>query len=671
MILSKYVYMDNNIVIIGAGISGLTVAHYLVRRGYNVSIYEKSNVVGGMARSVRDKNNVPTEHSWRGYGPHYHNFFRLAKEIPLSNNKNKSDFQSDFQSICCSATSIEQFDSSLPEYTIDEVEKHTTESDLWTYYKGYVYNFTHFIKNHPGGKVILQCGGKDLEKVWDDLGFGWHQGHTSVNTILQKYKIGKLVENMENSDSKTVFDNLSKSTLIFKLLKDTRSLNKDFVKLSNKDYIFLFILFSRVVFSDKRREKYYKMRLDPILKKSLSYGGYLYITEFLSGPGYGFDKNTMSLGHFGLFAYFSLREKEIGWKVMNKPTSEAWFDPWVENLKNKGVKFYFNSELKDIMFKNNKCIGVKINNEIVKSNAYCISINPFNLEKILENKKESRIEKVKLNNLYSLQNDLSRSNIVNNQISFRLGLSEKFNFGRKDFGFVLIDSRYNITFYNQADWWENDVDLGMNNQIKTLISGTLILTYKNGSIYNKPATSLTKEKLLEEIIQQFKSSIQFNNLLLENNQMNDHLEFYDKIIYKEIFEEWVETPQDDGSTRLVSKNLKWVNNIINEEYRLKNYYKNLSDNLFFSGSHVKTSINIWSMEGAVESGMTTANYILKYLGNNNLVNIHNHIVEKKYTILIVLDNLLNSFGLPSIIDVLLFAICYLIIRTIIHSIEKK
>lgn len=652
--------MDNNIVIIGAGISGLTVAHYLVKRGYNVSIYEKSNVVGGMARSIRDKNNVPTEHSWRGYGPQYHNFFRLAKEIPLSNNKNRSK---------------EHFsDSSLPEYTVDEVEKHTTESDLWTYYKGYVYNFTDFIKNHPGGKVILKCGGKNLESVWEDLGFGWHQGHSGVKTILQKYMIGKLVENMENSKSKTVFDNLSKSTLTFKLLKDTRTLETDFVKLSNKDYIFLIILFSRVIFSDKRREKYFKMRLDPILKKSLSYGGYLYITEFVCGPGYGFDKNTISLGHFALFAYFSLRETEKGWKVMNKPTNEAWFDPWVEYLKNKGVKFHFNSELKDIIFENNKCIGVKINNNIVRSNVYCISINPFNLEKILENKKESKNEKVKLSNMYSLKslyNDLSKSNIVNNQISFRLGLSEKFNFGNKDLGFVLIDSKYNITFYNQTDWWNNDVDLGMNNQIKTLISGTLILTYKTGDIYNKPATSLTKEKLLEEIIQQFKSSIQFNNLLLVNNKtINDHLEFYDKIIYREIFEDWIETPQNDGSTRLVSKNLKWVNNIINEEYRLKNYYKNLSDNLFFSGGHVKTSINIWSMEGSVESGMTTVNYILNYLGNNNIVNIHTHKVESKYNILIVLDNLLSSFGLPSIVDVLIFIICYLTIRLIIFLLNK-
>lgn len=637
--------MENNIVIIGGGISGLTVAHYLIKKGYKVSLYEKSNVVGGMARSVRDKNNVPTEHSWRGYGPQYHNFFRLAKDIPLSKK-------------------IENFsNNSLPEYSIEEVKKHTTESDLWTYYKGYVYNLTDFIKNHPGGNVILNSGGKDLEKVWDDLGFSWHKGHSGVKMILEKHKIGRLVENMENHN-KTVYDNLTKLTLKFRLLKDTRTLNKDFVKLSIKDYIFLFILFSRVVFSDKRREKYFKMRLDPILKKSLSYGGYLYITEFVCGPGYGFDKNTISVGHFGLFAYFSLREKNVGWRVMNKPTNEAWFDPWVNHLKNMGVKFYFNSELNDIIIKDDKCIGVKINDKIVKSDVYCISINPFNLEKILNKNKEEKIIK-------NINLDLKKGNIVNNQISFRLGLSEKIDFGGNDLAFVLVDSKYNITFYNQADWWDKDVDLGMNNKIKTLISGTLILTYKNGELYNKPATSLTKEELLNEIVQQFKSSIQFNSLIIENNKnMKDHLEFYDKIIFREIFEDWVETKQNDGSNRLISKNLKWVNNTINEEYRLKNYYENVSKNLFFSGSHSNTSINIWSMEGSVESGLLAVNHILRYLGNSNLFKVHNHEVEKRYTILLVIDNLLNSLGMSSIVDVIIFIISYVIIRIIIKMVER-
>ena len=104
------------VIIIGAGISGLTVAHELAERGHEVHIYEKGNTIGGMARSIRINNNyngdvmevgglptehstnvmkvggLPTEHSWRGYGPFYHNCYDILKRIPLNN---KETFTSD------------------------------------------------------------------------------------------------------------------------------------------------------------------------------------------------------------------------------------------------------------------------------------------------------------------------------------------------------------------------------------------------------------------------------------------------------------------------------------------------------------------------------------------------------------------------------------------------
>ena len=640
--------MENNIVVIGAGISGLTVAHYLIKNGYNVEVYEKSNIVGGMARSVRDKNNVPTEHSWRGYGPFYYNLFKLLKEIPLKNSKKIKENFSNHE---------------LPEYSIDEVSKHTTKDDLWTYYKGYVYDMTNFVKNHPGGNIILKSGGKDLEEVWTEMGYEWHMRNSAVKMVLEKNKIGKLKENMSNvNEKKTVYDNLSQARLNFRLLKDTRNLNPNYVKLTTKDYIFLLILFSRVILSDKRRDKYFKMRLDPILKKNLSYGGYLFLTHFLCGPGYGFDKNTISVGHFGLFAYFSFREKESLWQVMNQPTNEAWFDPWVDYLKKLGVKFNFNSEMQEIITKDSLCSGIRINDKIVKGDTYCIAINPFNLEKIL--KRSNTFQRKDI-----LISKLENGNIVNNQISFRLGFSNKINFGSKDLAFVLVDSEYNITFYNQADHWNENVNLGMDGKIKTLLSGTLILPYQKGKMYNKPATSLKKEELLDEIVKQFKDSIQFNVLIKNNNEdIDDHLKLYDNIIYREIFEDWIETPQKDGSTRLISKNLKWVNNSINEEYRINQYYPDICKNLFFSGSHTKTSINIWSMEGSVESGLMTINKILEYYGRKDKVDIHKHETEPYLNILHVVDNLLHSFGLPSITDVIIFMIFYTIIRIIIRLI---
>ena len=78
------------IIIFGGGIAGLTVAHELIEKKFNVIVIEKDNILGGMARSQREKYNIPSEHSWRGYAPFYNNTFDIMKRIPLTNNKNKT-----------------------------------------------------------------------------------------------------------------------------------------------------------------------------------------------------------------------------------------------------------------------------------------------------------------------------------------------------------------------------------------------------------------------------------------------------------------------------------------------------------------------------------------------------------------------------------------------------
>jgi uncharacterized protein with NAD-binding domain and iron-sulfur cluster len=80
--------------IFGTGIAGLTCALELVEKGFSVTLYEKDNLPGGMAKSKRingspktqvsnEFNGVPTEHSWRGYANFYFNIFNLLKRIPI------------------------------------------------------------------------------------------------------------------------------------------------------------------------------------------------------------------------------------------------------------------------------------------------------------------------------------------------------------------------------------------------------------------------------------------------------------------------------------------------------------------------------------------------------------------------------------------------------------
>jgi uncharacterized protein with NAD-binding domain and iron-sulfur cluster len=72
--------------IFGAGIAGLTCALELVEKGFNITIYEKDSLPGGMAKSKRVSDGIPSEHSWRGIAPFYYNIFNLLKRIPISDH---------------------------------------------------------------------------------------------------------------------------------------------------------------------------------------------------------------------------------------------------------------------------------------------------------------------------------------------------------------------------------------------------------------------------------------------------------------------------------------------------------------------------------------------------------------------------------------------------------
>ena len=71
------------VAIFGAGIAGLTTAHELIKLGFQVTVWETNATAGGFFRSARvpGDHNMPSEYSWHGFGPFYHNTFELFKEI--------------------------------------------------------------------------------------------------------------------------------------------------------------------------------------------------------------------------------------------------------------------------------------------------------------------------------------------------------------------------------------------------------------------------------------------------------------------------------------------------------------------------------------------------------------------------------------------------------------
>lgn len=601
-----------NVSIYGGGITGLTIAHELATKGFKVSVYEKDLQIGGMAKSKRNKMNTPTEHSWRGYAPFYYNAFDILKRIPIDEK--------------CQEENIEQLTNT---YSKQEIEKHNKEDSLWTYYKNDVYDITDWVKKHPGGRIVIKAGGKDLEKVWKDMGFEWHMTHKGVLKALEKYKIGTLkIESLENNA--TVYDNLSQKKISFYLLND-RTYNT--IDISLFDYPYLTYIFLKGFLSNKRKSSYFKKLFLPYLKDKVSNDTYDYLVNFVSGPGFGFDINTISYGHYTSFIQRQLESNNQSWYVMAKPTSEAWFNEWIKYLEMLGVKFYLNTELKKLMHRNGKVIYSELldknNNKkiTIDGGEHCICINPYNAIDIF---KQSE-----MNTLYELHKSLET---INNQIGFIIAFKEKIHFPQRNYGFVIIDSPYNITFYPQDHHWCNSVNLGQD--VKSLWSGTCIMPYKDGG--------LTKniDEFKTSILDQFFNSQHLIKMIKENNIGMDFSK--SMVLLIDIYDEW---EYKDGM--IESSNKKWVNNIMNEEFRpvAKTEY----ENMYIGGAHCKTSINIWSMESAVESGKLVSNEILNKYSKEQCY-IHNHDSNAIIKLLAHMDDILYNMNLPNILDIIIVVI---------------
>ena len=90
---------NKKVIIIGGGVAGMSAAHELTERGYDVEIYERNEIyVGGKARSVDYKGSIapfyktplPGEHGFRFFPGFYKHITDTMKRIPYTSAEGKA-----------------------------------------------------------------------------------------------------------------------------------------------------------------------------------------------------------------------------------------------------------------------------------------------------------------------------------------------------------------------------------------------------------------------------------------------------------------------------------------------------------------------------------------------------------------------------------------------------
>src|SRR6202167_5257151 len=90
--------MQQTVAILGGGVAGLSAAHELAERGFQVRVYERKPVLGGKARSIPVPNSavdgrkpLPGEHGFRFFPGFYKHVIDTRRRIPYGAHGETSD----------------------------------------------------------------------------------------------------------------------------------------------------------------------------------------------------------------------------------------------------------------------------------------------------------------------------------------------------------------------------------------------------------------------------------------------------------------------------------------------------------------------------------------------------------------------------------------------------
>ena len=529
-----------SIVIFGAGIAGLSAAHELIQLGYTVSAYEALDQPGGFFRSSRlSKDNMPSEYSWHGMGPWYHNAFDLMKKIPFNE-------------------------------------------------KGSIYDLA---LSRPVDFGIFPD--TDKAQFYDE----------GLKSIPKMFRMNK-------------FEFIK---WFYLMLKTWTSNNRSKIKYAG--------LNAAQAWQPLLRGKAYKT------------------WRSCFGPWIGSDWSNVSLHTTGDFFRKQLTTKAThrhkadqdgpawtqgtgaGWLLFTGPSSEYWFNPWVKYLKEKGVNFYWEKALTKLEFDGTTIISAFCGEEKIQGDIYILAINPFITADILSQTPVLE-RQAELNLFKPLIQDGPHT-----QVSFRCAFSEEIKFPRKRTAVVVSDSEFNLTLFAEEQVWDKEVDLGQN--IKSLWTGTSCISSVPGRIYHKPVKNCMKEEFIEEVKAQILSCGALNELIKEANNGKGLKEF--PIIQIEVWHEW-----KFSNEGIKSLQPKWVNSTHTQAYLPAQ--KTPVSNLFLAGAHTKTQAQVWSIEGAVESGRRAAKAIDEKV---EVLDQYRPIWIKSLS---KIDDILYSIKAPQVID---------------------
>lgn len=181
------------------------------------------------------------------------------------------------------------------------------------------------------------------------------------------------------------------------------------------------------------------------------------------------------------------------------------------------------------------------------------------------------------------------------QVSFRIAFKERIRWPRPRCALVIADSEFDLTMFAEEQVWAPDVPLG--DGVRSLWTGTSCVSSSPGRLFGLPVERCTEAQFTAEVQAQLLRCGALDRLVREANDGRPLASFAVERI--EIWHEWTFSP--DG---IRQRQPKWVNTTHTQP--VQPAQRTPVPNLVLAGAHTRTAADVWSIEGAVESGRLAA-----------------------------------------------------------------
>lgn len=316
-------------------------------------------------------------------------------------------------------------------------------------------------------------------------------------------------------------------------------------------------------------------------------------------------------------------------RVLNGPTSSQWLDPWVDHLRDQGVRFHVGHAL----------ARLTPNGRHIQS---ATVVNPSGVpRRVVADWYVSAIPCEKLAAVLTpnvINADPTLANIAQLRTEWMNGLmfylKERVDVTKGHVNYV--DSGWAITSISEEQFWKRSLTTYGDGTVKECLSAIISDWATPGNFNGKSARDCVPEEIAREARAQIKA----------------HLNDTDNVVDDDMLHSWFLDPAiiDPGTPGVRNDEPLFIQDP--GSWNRRPTAVTGIDNLFLAGEWIKTDQNVTTMEGANEGGRYAANGVLQASGySGEMVKIVELFQAPWWAPLKAADRARYRAGLPHVLDI--------------------